>query len=230
MNEVRRHRIGLIGGLSWESTATYYKYFNLLSAKKNNWSQPELLIDSLNFGEIVPLQEKEDWAATGEILSDSARRLEKAGATVIGIGANTMHINFEAVQAAVQVPVVDVRSAVADEVVSRGFSKMALLGTKYVLEQSFYVDKLVARGVKVILPDSGQIEKLQSIIFDELTQGIVLAESKEFLIGVAEQSMAQGAQIVGLCCTEFGLLLDENEIFPSVDSTKAHVRALLSYS
>jgi len=222
-------RIGLIGGLSWESTATYYKYFNQLAAKHNNWSQPKLLIDSLDFGVIVPFQQAQDWAATGEILANSARRLVNGGATIIGIGANTMHINFEAVQSAVDVPVIDVRTAVAQEVISNGFSKMALLGTKYVLEEDFYSDKLSECGITVIKPDSGRVDELQKIVFDELTQGIVRNDSRKFLIQVSNECITAGAEVIGLCCTEFGLLLSENEVFPSIDSTKAHVRALLAY-
>ena len=222
-------RIGLIGGLSWESTATYYKYFNQLASHQTDWSQPELIIDSLDFGLIVPLQQKEDWSATGEILADSARRLVKAGATVIGIGANTMHINFDAVQSGVGVPVIDIRRAVAKEVHHRGFSRLALLGTKYVLEQKFYIEELELAGVTVIKPDSTLVERLQEIIFNELTQGIVRKDSKKVLIAAAQQCFDAGAEVVGLCCTEFSLLLAENEIFQSIDSTKAHVRALLSH-
>ena len=223
-------KIGLIGGLSWESTATYYKYFNQLASRQTNWSQPEIIIDSLDFGLIVPLQQEENWTATGEILADSARRLAKAGATVIGIGANTMHINFEAVQSGVTIPVIDVRTAVAKEAHDRGFSKLALLGTRYVLEQDFYSEKLELGGVTVIKPDSETVERLQEIIFNELTQGIVRKESKNLLIAAAHQCLEAGAEIVGLCCTEFSLLLEEDEIFPSIDSTKAHVRALLAHS
>src|SRR6202044_1925094 len=99
-------RIGIIGGLSWESTAAYYRYFNELFSGANEWSQPQLLIDSVDFGAIVPLQGEGNWEATGEILAASARRLERAGATVLGIGANTMHMNFARVQESVAVPVV----------------------------------------------------------------------------------------------------------------------------
>src|SRR5579863_7900866 len=108
-------RIGIIGGLSWESTASYYRYFNELYVGANEWSQPQLLIDSVDFGAIVPLQREGNWGATGDILAASARRLERAGATVLGIGANTMHVNFDHVQRSVSIPVVDVRDAVAKE-------------------------------------------------------------------------------------------------------------------
>src|ERR1700688_3190726 len=120
-------RIGIIGGLSWESTAAYYRYFNELFFGANEWSQPQLLIDSIDFGAIVPLQREGDWEATGELLAASAQRLERGGATVLGIGANTMHKNFDRVQRAVAVPVVDVRDAVAKESLGRGHHTIALL-------------------------------------------------------------------------------------------------------
>src|SRR5580692_446229 len=146
-------RIGIIGGLSWESTASYYRYFNEFFEGANEWSQPPLLIDSVDFGAIVPLQREGNWAATGEILAASARRLERAGATVLGIGANTMHRNFNEVQSAVAIPVVDVRDAVAKESLGRGHHTMALLGTKYLIDDDFYSDRLHDLGVTCVKPD-----------------------------------------------------------------------------
>jgi len=221
-------RIGIIGGLSWESTASYYRYFNQLFSGANEWSQPQLLIDSIDFGAIVPLQREGNWEATGEILADSARRLERAGATVLGIGANTMHVNFAQVQSAVAVPVVDVRDAIAKESLGRGHSTLALLGTKYLIDGEFYSDRLQELGVTSIKPTEEQTERLQFIIFSELTRGIVTKLSRAYLREVATSCLERGAGVVGLCCTEFGMLMSEDESFPVIDSTKAHVRALLA--
>ena len=186
-------RIGIIGGLSWESTASYYRYFNELFVGANEWSQPQLIIDSVDFGTIVPLQREGNWEATGEILAASAQRLERSGATVLGIGANTMHLNFNQVQSAVAIPVVDVRDAVS-----------------------------------CVKPTEEQTERLQFIIFSELTRSVVTKGSRAYLREVASSCLERGASIVGLCCTEFGLLMSEDESFPVIDSTKAHVRALLA--
>jgi aspartate racemase len=221
-------RIGIIGGLSWESTASYYRYFNELFFGANEWSQPQLLIDSVDFGAIVPLQREGNWEATGEILAASALRLERAGATVLGIGANTMHMNFTRVQEAVAVPVVDVRDAVAKESLDKGHHTIALLGTKYLIEGDFYSDRLRELGVTSIKPTEEQTERLQFIIFSELTMGIMTKVSRAYLREVASSCLERGASIVGLCCTEFGMLMSEEESFPVIDSTKAHVRALLA--
>jgi aspartate racemase len=221
-------RIGIIGGLSWESTASYYRYFNELFVGANEWSQPHLLIDSVDFGAIVPLQREGNWDATGELLADSAKRLERAGATVLGIGANTMHLNFTQVQDAVTIPVVDVRDAVAKESLGNGHHTMALLGTKYLIDGDFYSDRLHELGVTSVKPTEEQTERLQFIIFSELTRGVVTKGSRAYLREVASSCLERGASVVGLCCTEFGMLMGEEESFPVIDSTKAHVRALLA--
>jgi aspartate racemase len=221
-------RIGLIGGLSWESTASYYRYFNELFVGANEWSQPQLVIDSVDFGAIVPLQREGNWEATGEILAASARRLERAGATVLGIGANTMHLNFARVQDAVAIPVIDVRDAVAKESLGNGHHTIGLLGTKYVIERDFYSERLHELGVTSIKPTEEQTERLQFIIFSELTRGVVTQGSRAYLREVASSCLERGASIVGLCCTEFGMLMSEDESFPVINSTKAHVRALLA--
>ena len=221
-------RIGIIGGLSWQSTAAYYRYFNELFQGVNEWSQPQLLIDSIDFGAIVPLQREGNWAATGEFLAASAQRLERAGATVLGIGANTMHVNFTRVQDAVAVPVVDVRDAVAKESLGSGHDTIGLLGTKYLIEGEFYSDRLRELGITTIKPTEEQTERLQFIIFSELTRGVVTKGSRAYLREVASSCLERGAGIVGLCCTEFGMLMSEDEPFPVIDSTKAHVRALLA--
>jgi len=221
-------RIGIIGGLSWQSTAAYYRYFNELFQGVNEWSQPQLLIDSIDFGAIVPLQREGNWAATGEILAASAQRLERAGATVLGIGANTMHLNFARVQDAVAIPVIDVRDAVAKESLGNGHHTIGLLGTKYVIERDFYSERLHELGVTSIKPTEEQTERLQFIIFSELTRGVVTQGSRAYLREVASSCLERGASIVGLCCTEFGMLMSEDESFPVIDSTKAHVRALLA--
>jgi aspartate racemase len=221
-------RIGIIGGLSWESTASYYRYFNELFVGANEWSQPQLIIDSVDFGTIVPLQREGNWEATGEILAASAQRLERSGATVLGIGANTMHLNFDRVQSAVAIPVVDVRDAVAKESLGSGHHAMALLGTKYLIDGEFYSDRLQDLGVTCVKPTEEQTERLQFIIFSELTRGVVTKGSRAYLREVASSCLERGASIVGLCCTEFGMLMSEDESFPVIDSTKAHVRALLA--
>lgn len=224
-------RIGLIGGMSWESTNAYYSLFNQLIAERSGpWVQPPLLIDSVNFGEIVALQQVGDWLGTGRVLADSARRLEAGGATVLGIGANTMHVNFQDVVDAVSIPVVDIRDAMVKGLNELGATSISLLGTRYVMDGDFYSSHLESRGVTVVKPSTIEINELQAIIYDELTQGIVTEKSRERFFEIAEHCRTGGGDVVGLCCTEFGMFVNDYDApWPYIDSTVAHVRALLDY-
>ena len=228
--QVGEKRIGLIGGMSWESTRNYYSLLNTEYAKSAQpWAQPKIILDSLDFREIVELQRGSEWAATGRILADSAMRLEKAGATVIGITANTMHINFDAVQNAVSVPVIDIRKAIAEEMKRLGLTNIGLLGTKYVVEEDFYSSKIEESDVVVTKPTPSQILDLQSMIYDELTLGIVSDSSRQTFFDIAQDCMSRGADVIGLCCTEFGMFFEGQSVnFPFIDSTLAHVKALLA--
>ena len=222
-------RIGLIGGLSWEATACYYRYFNEYFVGPSPWSQPALVIDSTDMARIVELQRADDWSATGEIMADAARRLERAGASVLGIGANTMHRNYAEVVQAVACPVVDIRQCVAEEVTSLGGTRVGILGTAYVTQQDFYSSGIEKRGIQVLRPNEAAVQELQRIIFEELTQGIVSERSRGRVLEIGASLVARGADVVGLCCTEFGLLVGEHDAsYAVVDSTKAHVRALLA--
>lgn len=221
--------IGLIGGMSWESTSVYYRLLNeLYKVPGNPWAQPHVIIDSLDFGQLVQLQQNGDWVASGNLLAQSAQRLEASGADVIAIAANTMHINAPEVQNAISVPLIDIRDSITKAVQVMGASSIALLGTKYVIEKDFYSAHIESTGVQVIKPTLAETEELQRIIFNELTQGIISDKSRETLITIAQNCRDRGGEVVALCCTEFGLLLNaENSPFPFVDSTTEHVRNLL---
>jgi aspartate racemase len=224
-------RIGLIGGLSWESTATYYRLLNEQTAQRlGTWQQPLVVIDSMNFSDIVRLQAAGDWSATGEILAQSARRLESAGADVLGICANTMHANYDDVRRAVSIPVVDIRDAVAAQVRALGLDSMSLLGTKYLIESETYSSALEREGIRIVKPDPAQTLELQKMIYGELTQGIVTESSRARFMEIAAECRSRGGDVVGLCCTELGLLVsEENAPWPIVDSSAAHVKALLNF-
>lgn len=224
-------RIGLLGGLSWESTIRYYTILNELSISENGpWSQPAVIIDSLDFSQIVRFRRAGDWVALGRVLADSARRLEAGGATVLGIGANTMHRNYDDVANAVSIPVVDVRDAMVKAVKSLGSSAMTLLGTRYLIENSFYSSHLERAGVYVVKPDSAQVDELQAMIDDELAHGVASDESRGRLAEIVGDCRSRGGDIIGFCSSEFGLLVDEdNPPWPLVDSIGVHVRALLDH-
>jgi aspartate racemase len=231
LNKAPTKRIGIIGGLSWESSSSYYTLLNQATATKSEpWQQPRVLLDSLDFREIVLCQQAGDWETTGRILADSARRLEAGGATVLAIGANTMHMNYEDVASAVSLPVLDVRDVIVDALSKMGASSLSLLGTKYVMTENFFRDHLEKAGVRVVVPNADQVEVLQSMIYQELTKGILSDESREKFRSIANDCRERGGEVVGLCCTEFGLLVGQGgETFPFIDSTKAHVAALLAH-
>jgi aspartate racemase len=224
-------RIGLIGGLSWESTALYYAMLNRLTADRHGaWHQPLVVVDSLDFAHVVALQQTGRWAEATSIVVDSARRLEMAGATVLAICANTMHVSFDDVARSVAIPVVDIRDALVDAVSDLGGTSVSLLGTKYVMEESFYAAAIERRGVKVVIPDASEIDALHSMIYDELTQGLVEETSRGRFFEIAQHCRSRGGDVVGLCCTELGLYVDANDApWPYVDSTVAHVEALLRF-
>lgn len=222
-------RIGLIGGLSWESTSAYYSLFNRLTADVSEpWVQPRLLIDSIDFREIVAFQNEGDWVGSGQILADSARRLEAGGASVLGIGANTMHMNFQVVADAVSIPVLDIRDAVVAQLRQMKATSMSLLGTKYLMQSDFYSSHLERSGINVVKPLEGEIDELQSMIYGELTQGVVTTRTRNRFFEIAAGCRSRGGDIVGLCCTEFGMLVNQRDApWRYIDSTYAHVRALL---
>lgn len=224
-------RVGLLGGLSWESTATYYALLNQLSIRENGpWSQPAVIIDSLDFSQIVRYRRADDWVALGRVLADSARRLESGGATVLAIGANTMHRNYDDVAGAVSIPVLDIREAMANELRQRGASTLTLMGTKALLEHDFYTSYLERAGIDVVRPDDADVDELQSMIDNELASGIVTEETRQRFVEIASECQSRGGEVVGLCCTEFGLLVDEkNAPWPYVDSVAVHVRALFDH-
>ncbi|HEY5104765.1 MAG TPA: amino acid racemase [Acidimicrobiales bacterium] len=224
-------RIGLIGGLSWESTASYYALLNQLTAQQHgSWKQPLLMIDSVDFSEIVALQRAGDWTEATKVMVDSALRLEAGGATVLAICANTMHISYDEIAGAVSIPVIDIRDALVTSVRDLGGSTLILLATKYVMEGTFFTEHIERLGLNVVIPQAHEMDELQSMIYDELTQGIVRESSRSRFMEIASNCQARGGDVVGLCCTEFGLYVNgDNAPWPYVDSTLAHVKTLLRF-
>lgn len=223
-------RIGIIGGMSWESTAVYYQLLNRqYAAVHGAWAQPPVVIDSIDFAELAGLQRAGDWNACADMLVASAQRLVAADCQVIGIAANTMHVVAEQVRDAIgSALLVDIVDVVADAVRARGGSSVGLLGTRYTMELDFYSEGLRAKGLDVVLPDAAQRDELQRIVYEELTQGKFSPESRAALESIAASCIDRGAAVSALCCTEFGILLDPaTSTVPLIDSTPLHVSALL---
>ena len=224
--------LGLIGGISAESTTVYYQQLNrLVRARLGGLHSCELILWSVDFAPIAELQAKDDWAATGAILAEAARKLEAAGAQAILIGANTMHINAPQVAAAVSVPLIHIADATASALSAKGVSRPLLLATRFTMEKDFYRDRLEASGPSVLVPGKGDRDRLHNIIYDELCKGVFLADSRVVVLDMIERGRAAGADSIIFGCTEIGLLLDADAMpLPTVDSAVAHAEAAVDFA
>ena len=218
--------IGLIGGMSWESTVTYYQIINeTVRDGLGGLHSAKILLYSVDFAEIEECQAKGEWERSGEILADAAMRLESAGADFIVICTNTMHKVVNQIQAKIRIPIVHIADATAEALLQAGITKTALLGTKYTMTQDFYKDRLVQKGISVVIPNEKEIEKVNDVIYNELCLGIVSDESREDYIRVIERLKEEGAQAVILGCTEIGLLISQTDsVLPVYDTTWIHAR------
>ena len=219
--------IGLIGGMSWESTVTYYQIINeTVRDGLGGLHSAKILLYSVDFAEIEECQAKGEWERSGEILADAAMRLESAGADFIVICTNTMHNVVSQIQAKIRIPIVHIADATAEALLQAGITKTALLGTKYTMTQDFYKDRLVQKGISVVIPNEKEIEKVNDVIYNELCLGIVSDESREDYIRVIERLKEEGAQAVILGCTEIGLLISQSDsVLPVFDTTQIHAKA-----
>ena len=220
--------IGLIGGMSWESTVTYYQTINEhIKQKLGGLHSAEILLFSVDFEEIEACQSAGDWDTSASILADAACRLERAGADLILICTNTIHKVAPQVQSAIHVPLLHIADATADALKTAGVTDAALLGTKYTMCQDFYRDKLIQAGFRVRIPHGKDIELVHHIIFDELCLGERKEASKAELLWIIDSLAREGAQGVILGCTEIGLLIHQADTsLPVFDTTLLHaVRA-----
>jgi len=224
--------LGLLGGTSWESTAVYYAILNRGTAERlGPLRQPRLLLHSVDFAEVAALQAAGRWDVLAEQYADATRHLVSAGAEVLGICANTMHlVAADVVAAAGDARLVHVVDATAEGARRTGAGTVALLGTAYTMEQPFYADALRAAGLDVVLPAADDRAALQSLVYDELTRGIVRPQSRRALLDIVSRCAERGAEAALLACTEFQMLAqpgDPDAAVPLVDTTSEHCRALL---
>lgn len=216
--------IGLIGGMSWESTVTYYQILNeTVKQKLGGLHSAKILLYSVDFDEIEKYQSSGEWEKSAEVLSQAAMNLEKAGADFIVICTNTMHKVAPRIQSHISIPIIHIAEATADELIKRGISRVALLGTKYTMTQDFYKDKLLKAGIDVVIPDLAGIETVNDIIYKELCLGIISEASKKKYLEIIDELAEQGAQGVILGCTEIGLLIQQADTgLPVFDITRIH--------
>lgn len=216
--------IGLIGGMSWESTVTYYQIVNeTIKRELGGLHSAKVLLYSVDFSEIEKYQANGEWDKSADVLADAAVNLEKAGADYIVICTNTMHKVVPQIQQKISIPILHIAEATADELKVRGISKVGLLGTKYTMTQEFYKNKLTEAGIEVVIPDEEGVETVNDIIYNELCLGIISEESKKKYLNIIDGLEELGAQGVILGCTEIGLLIQQKDTgLPVFDTTQIH--------
>ncbi|MBO0457031.1 aspartate/glutamate racemase family protein [Enterococcus hulanensis] len=216
--------IGLLGGMSWESTVTYYTRINeLVNEKLGGLHSAKIKLASVDFEEIEQCQVNNEWEKSGENLGKDAQGLEQAGADFLLICTNTMHKVAPQIAEYVSIPILHIADATIAELQAKKIKKVALLGTKYTMTQNFYKQKIIESGIDVWIPNDADIEAVNQIIFAELCHGKILAESKEAFIDVINQAIEAGAEGVILGCTEIGLLIQHEDVaIPVFDTTEIH--------
>lgn len=223
---IKMKTIGLIGGMSWESTVTYYQIINKeVRQIMGGLHSAKVLLHSVDFSEIEECQANGDWDKSADILSKAARGLEMAGADFIIICTNTMHKVAKTIQSRIGIPIIHIAEATAEVLLHENIKRVVLLGTKYTMTQDFYKKKLEEAGIDVLIPSDQSIEVINNIIYDELCLGIIREESKQQYISVMEELAKKGAQGVILGCTEIGLLIQqEDTLLPVFDTTQIHAK------
>ena len=224
--------IGLIGGMSWESTITYYQLLNEAAKDRlGGLHSAKILLYSVDFFEIEALMSRGEWDRAAELLGGIAKRLEQAGADCVLICTNTLHKVAPQVQSQITVPLLHIAEAAAEALLARGVTRVGLLGTKYTMTQEFYRDKLVARGVEVIIPEGDEIELVNRVIFDELCLGIVKDDSRAAYLSVIENLKSRGAEAILLGCMELGLIVSQEDVsLPLFDTTLIHAKAAADFA
>lgn len=219
-------QLGILGGMSWESTASYYRLLNQgVRQRLGGLHSAPLLVHSLDFAEIAALQQQGDWPAAGQILAQAAQGLERGGATALLLATNTMHKVAGAIEAAVDIPLLHIGDAVGQALQRQGVTRAALLGTRFTMQEDFYRQRLAERfAIEVMIPNAVQMMEIDRVIFAELCQGRFLPQAQDFYLDCLRTLQAQGAEVAILGCTEIGLLLEGLDApLPLLDSAERHV-------
>ncbi len=216
--------IGLIGGMSWESTITYYEILNKEVIKRlGGFHSSKILMYNVDFAELEENMSKGNWKGNAKILTDAAKRLEKAGADFIVIATNTMHKLVPDIEKNIHIPILHIADATAEAVKEKGITKVGLLGTRFTMTQDFIVDRLKASGLEVLVPGKEDIGIVDKVIFDELCHGKVIETSRKEYQRIISDMKEAGAQGVILGCTEIGMLIKpEDTTLPVFDTTIIH--------
>jgi len=225
-------KIGLIGGITPESTILYYRILNQLNADNLGKSHSaEVVINSFDFGKIAKLQKENRWDLLDKLMAETAKNLQDAGAACIIICANTMHLCIDAVRNAVKIPVIHIAEATSKSIIEKKLKKVALLGTKYTMEKDFFIDVLKSFGIEAVIPESSEREVIHNVIYEELSVGNINPVSKEKYLSIIKNLIKKGAEGVILGCTEIPLLISQKDVsVPVFDTTKIHATAAFKYA
>lgn len=223
--------IGIIGGMSWTSSSSYYRRLNqLINDQLGGLHSAELILVSVDFAVIEELQQQNDWQAAGEHLALAARQLEKAGAEAIVIATNTMHKVADHVERGVGLPLIHIVDALAKTLQQNAVKTAGLLGTRFTMQQDFYKKRLQQNKIQVVIPKEEAIERVDRIIFSELCQGQFTPSAKHYYLQVVDELSARGAEAIILGCTEIGLLISQKDsALPLFDTTEVHCQAIVDW-
>ncbi len=225
-------RIGLLGGMSWESTALYYRLINEETRRRlGGLHSAPLALVSVDFQEIETLQDQGNWAAAGELLAEAARSIEKAGADFLLICTNTMHRVADEVAEAIDIPLLHLADATANRIIESGFDTVGLLGTRFTMEEAFYKGRLERLGIEVLTPPAASRELVHRVIYEELCLGITHARSRQAFLEVIDDLVQRGAQAVVEGCTEIGMLVNEQHTDVVLfDTTRIHAEQAVAFA
>ncbi len=225
--------IGLIGGMSWESTAIYYRLINEgVKARLGGHHSAKIILYSVDFAEIEHLQKSDRWIEAGQMLSEAARALQNAGADFIVLCTNTMHKVASAIESAITIPFLHIADPTAEAIKATGISTVGLLGTRFTMEQDFYVGRLRNRHqIKTIVPDTEDRNEVHRVIYEELVHGRILESSRRCFVDIVARLEQRGAHAIILGCTEIGMLFDQAHIdLKYFDSTKLHADMAVKFA
>ncbi|WLW66384.1 aspartate/glutamate racemase family protein [Psychrobacter sp. van23A] len=230
-NSCKQRTLGIIGGMSWESTESYYRLINEgIKARLGNLHSADLLIHSVDFAPIEALQAQGVWDEMGKVLANSGKRLQAAGAQGLLIATNTMHKVVDDVQAATNLPIIHIADVTAAAIKQQGLTKVALLGTQFTMTENFYKQRLIDAGLQVWIPETGARAEVHRIIYEELCQGQLVDSSRQYYLQVIEDLADKGAEGVILGCTEIGLLIQQvDSPIPVFDTTAIHAAAAVDF-